>query len=69
MKKRLFRVSSVNNMVIPAANTGNANSSNEMAGYHHQLNGHEFEQILGHSEGQGSLVHCSSWVCKESDMT
>ena len=41
----------------------------EMVGQHHQLNGHEFEQTLGGSEGQGSLVCCVSWVCKESDMT
>ena len=34
-----------------------------------QLNGHEFEQILGDSEGQGSLVCCNPWGCKESDMT
>ena len=40
-----------------------------MAGWHHQLNGHEFEQILGVSEGQGSLVCCSPWVCKETDTT
>ena len=32
-----------------------------------QLNGHEFEQSLGDSEGQGSLVCCSLWGCKESD--
>jgi len=41
----------------------------EMVGWHHQLNGHEFEQTLGNSEGQGSLVHCSPWGCKESDTT
>ena len=34
-------------------------------GWHHQLNGHEFEQILGDSEGQGSLACCSPWDCKE----
>ena len=34
----------------------------------HQLNGHEFEQIPGDSEGQGSLVCCSSWGHKELDM-
>ena len=33
----------------------------EMVGWHHQLNGHEFEQTLGNSEGQGSLVCCSPW--------
>ena len=38
-------------------------------GCHHWLNGHEFKQILGDSEGQGSLVCCSSWGQQESDMT
>ena len=37
-----------------------------MVGWHHQLSGHEFEQILGDSEGQGSLVCCSPWGRKES---
>ena len=41
----------------------------EMVGWHHQLNGHEFEQALGDSEGQGSLVCCSSWGCKKLDTT
>ena len=36
-----------------------------MAGLHHQLNGHEFQQTQGDSEGQGSLVCCSSWDHKE----
>ena len=40
-----------------------------MAGWHHQLNGHEFEQTLGDGEGQESLACCSSWGCKESDTT
>ena len=31
---------------------------------HHQLNGHEFEQTLGDSEGQGNLVCCSPWGCR-----
>ena len=35
-------------------------TEDEMVGWHHQLNGHEFEQTLGDSEGQGSLVCCSS---------
>jgi len=42
---------------------------NEMAGWHHQLNGHEFEQTLGDGEGQGSLACCSPWGHKESDTT
>jgi len=33
-------------------------TEDEMVGWHHQLNGHEFEQTLGDSEGQGSLVCC-----------
>ena len=41
----------------------------EMVGWHHQLNGHESEQAPGDGEGQGSLVCCSPWGHKESDMT
>ena len=44
-------------------------TEDEMAGWHHWLNGHEFEQTLGDSEGQGSLACCSPWGCKESNMT
>ena len=39
-------------------------TEDEMAGWHHQLNGHEFEQALGDGEGQGSLVCCSPWGLK-----
>ena len=41
----------------------------EMVGWHHSLNGHEFEQTQGNGEGQGSLASCSPWGCKESDTT
>ena len=41
----------------------------EMLGWHHRFNGHEFEQTLGDGEGQGSLVCCSPWGRKESEMT
>ena len=41
----------------------------EMVGWHHRLNGHEFEQAPGDGEGQGSLVHSSPWEFEESDMT
>ena len=44
-------------------------TEDEMVGWHHQLNGHEFEQAPGDGEGQGSLVCCSPWGRKESDMT
>ena len=40
-----------------------------MVGWHHQLRGHEFEQTLGVGDRQGSLVCCSPWGRKESDMT
>ena len=44
-------------------------TEDEMVGWHPWLNGHEFEQAAGDSEGQGSLVCLSPWGCKESDMT
>ena len=40
-----------------------------MVGWHHQVDGHEFEQALGVGDRQGSLMCCSSWGCKESDTT
>ena len=40
-----------------------------MVGWHHRLNGYEFEQALEDGDGQGSLVCCSPWGCKELDMT
>ena len=40
-----------------------------MVGWRHRLSGREFVQTLGDSEGQGSLVCCSSWGLKESDTT
>ena len=40
-----------------------------MVGWHHRLNGHEFDQALAVAKGQGSLTCCSQWSCKESDMT
>ena len=39
-----------------------------MVEWHHQLNGHEFEQGPGDGEGQGGLEFCSPWGCKELDM-
>ena len=42
---------------------------NEMVGWYHWLNGHEFEQTQGVGEGQGSLACCSPWGLKESDVT
>ena len=44
-------------------------TEDEIVGWHHQLNGHEFEQAPGIGDGQGSLACCSPRGCKESDMT
>ena len=44
-------------------------TEDEMVGWHHWLNGHEFEQTPGDSEGQESLAYCSLWDCKELVMT
>ena len=44
-------------------------TEDEMVGWHHRLNGHEFEQAPGGGDGQGSLARCSPWGRKESDMT
>ena len=44
-------------------------TEDEMVGWHHQLNGHEFEQARIVGDEQGSLTCWSAWGCKESDMT
>ena len=44
-------------------------TEDETVGWHHRIDGHEFEQALGDGEGQGDLVCCSPWGCKELDTT
>ena len=44
-------------------------AEDERVGWHHQINGHEFEQALGDGDGQASLVCCSSLGRKQSDTT
>ena len=44
-------------------------TENEMVGWHHQVNGHEFEQTPGNGEEWGSLACCCPWGCKELDRT
>ena len=44
-------------------------TEDKMVGWHHWLNGHEFDQAPGDGEGQGSLACCSPWFCKELDTT
>ena len=42
-------------------------TEDEMVGWHHQLNGHEFKQVPGDGDGQGSLECCTPWGHKEAD--
>ena len=44
-------------------------TEDEMAEWHHRLDGHEFEWTLGVGDGQGGLACCNSWGCKELDTT
>ena len=44
-------------------------TEDELVGWHHQRNGHEFEQALGVGDGQGGLACCSPWGHRESGMT
>ena len=48
---------------------GEVGDKDEIVGWHHRLNGHEFEQTLGDNEGPGSLACCSPWGREESDAT
>ena len=48
---------------------GRRRREDEMVGWHHQLDGHEFEKAPGVGDGQGSLACCSPWRCKELDTT
>ena len=47
----------------------NGMTEDEIVGWHHQLNGHEFGQTPAVGDGQGGLACCGPWGCKESDMT
>ena len=44
-------------------------TEDEVVGWHHRLNGHEFELTPGVDDGQRGLACCGSWGCKELDMT
>ena len=48
---------------------GEGTTEDKMVGWHHQLNGHEFEQAPGVDDRHGGLACCSPWGCKELDMT
>ena len=53
----------------PLEKTLKGMKEDEMAGWHHWFDGHEFEWTPGVGDGQGGLVCCNSWGCKESDTT
>ena len=56
-------------MSSPSRQEEKGTTENEMVGWHHRLDGHEFEQTPGDGEGQGSLACCRLWRRKESDTT
>ena len=64
----MWRTDSVEKTLIAGKDWGQekkGTTEDEMVGWHHQVNGHEFEQTLGVGDGQGGLVCCSPWGCKE----
>ena len=63
---QMQRVNSLEKMLMLGKIEG---TENEMVGWHHRINGLEFEQAPEDGKGQGSLACCSSWGHKESDKT
>ena len=56
-------------VLVERANSWASVTEDEMVGWHHQLNGHEFEPAPGVGDGQGGLAYCCLWGHKESDTT
>ena len=52
-------------LMLGKMKAGEVTTEDEMVGWHHPLNGHEFEQALRDGEGQGSLECCNPWGLKE----
>ena len=61
------RSDSFEKTLMPGKIEGWRRRGRQMVGWHHRLNGHEFKQVLGVGDGQGSLACSSPWGCKESD--
>ena len=69
MPEKLPRADSFEKTLMLGKIEGRRRRDDEMAGWHHRLNGYEFGWALGVCDGQGGLVCCSSWGCKELDKT
>ena len=65
----MCRVDSLEKILTLGGTGGRRRRGQQMAGWHHQLDGHEFEWTPGVGDGQGGLVCCDSQGCKESDTT
>jgi len=65
----MLRADSLEKTLMLGKTEGRRKGGRQRMRWHHRLNGHEFEQTSGNSEGQGSLVCCSLWGCEELDMT
>ena len=63
------RAYSLEKTLMLGKSEGKRRRGQQMVGWHHQLNGHEFEQMPGDGEGKGSLVCCSPWDLRELDTT
>ena len=63
------RSDSLEKTLMLGKNEGRRRREDEMVGWHHQLDGHEFEKAPGVSDGQRGLACCSPWGHKESDLT
>ena len=66
---QMQRADSLEKILMIGKIEGRRGQQEKMVGWHHQLNGHEFEQTLGDSERQGRLAYYSPWGRKVSDTT
>ena len=76
MQYEKYKTKSITRIIKYISNAGRhweyevkGTTENEMSGWHHRLDGHEFEQTPGVGDGQGGLACCNSWGHKESDTT
>ena len=65
----MSRLDGITGLMDMSLSEDKGTTQDEMVGWHHRLDGHEFEQAPGVGDGQGALACCSPWGCKELDMT